>query len=261
MLNEIKNIDYKKVSFKIENFIRKKVEESGTDGVVIGLSGGLDSTVTCYLAHKALSSERILALIMPDSRLKDSLDDAKDAEFIARNLNLTHKIIDIAPKLEEILKELPRDKIAIGNSSARLRMLILYHHANSMNRLVLGTGDKSEILIGYFTKYGDGGVDILPIGDLYKTQVRELGRYLGIPESILQKQSSPRLWEGHQAEEEIGLNYDEIDQILYCFFEKGMKNTEISSKLKIEKWKVEKVLRMNKMSEHKRKTPEVCQLF
>jgi NAD+ synthase len=258
MLNEIVDINHKKVSDKIKDFIRKKVEEASANGVVIGLSGGLDSTVTCYLAKEAIGPEKVLALIMPNSNLKDSLEDAKDAEMIAKDLRISYKKIDIAPKLEEILKDLPKEKVAAGNLSARLRMSLLYYYANLSNRLVIGTGDKSEFLIGYFTKYGDGGADFLPIADLYKLQVRELAKYLSIPQKIIQKSSSPRLWDEHEAEGEIGLKYEEIDQILYCMIEKNMNTKEIKSKLNLDERRIDKVISMVEKSEHKRRIPEIC---
>ena len=139
-------------------------------------------------------------------------------------------------------------------------MSLLYYHANSMNRLVMGTGDRSELLLGYFTKYGDGGVDLLPIADLYKTEVRRLGEALGINRRIIAKQSSPRLWPGHIAESEIGMSYETIDKLFKLRFEEGMEVADIASKMKQSPAKLEAILAKYQASEHKRQMPEICKL-
>ena len=134
-------------------------------------------------------------------------------------------------------------------------MCTLYYYANHYNLIVCGTSDKSELLIGYFTKYGDGGVDILPLGDVYKTQVRKLAKALGIPEKIIRKPSSPRLWPGQLAEEELGLRYEEIDAILYHYVDLKYSIDDIIKKLPISRDKILRVLNMMKSTEHKRKLP------
>ena len=139
-------------------------------------------------------------------------------------------------------------------------MSILYYHANLMGRLVVGTGDKSEELIGYFTKFGDGGVDILPIGDLYKTQVRELGRWMGLPGYLVEKKSSPMLWAGHDAQAEIGISYEIIDQVLHGMIDQGMTPKILSTQLGIRNNVVERIQVMINESKHKRSVPETCKL-
>jgi NAD+ synthase len=244
---------------RIVSFIKRKVEESETDGAVIGLSGGIDSAVTAYLSVEALGSRRVLALIMPDLRATPD-EDVKHARLVASELCIETKEIDVAPIHKSYLKSLEPNRLAEGNLRARIRMSLLYYHANSMNRLVMGTGDKSELLLGYFTKYGDGGVDLLPIADLYKTEVRRLGEVLGINRRIIAKQSSPRLWPGHIAESEIGMSYETIDRLFKLRFEEGMEVADITSKMKQSPAKLEAILAKCQASEHKRQMPEICKL-
>lgn len=246
----------------IESFIRGYVSPP-IKGVVIGLSGGIDSTVTFYLCVRALKSDRILALILPDSEVTPH-KDIEDAIFIAEKFNVKYHVIDINPIVKAFSKLLPNfdfgERVACGNLRARIRMCILYYYANLENRIVVGTGDKSELLIGYFTKYGDGGVDILPLGDLYKTQVRMLGRFLNVPEKIVRKPSSPQLWKGHLAEEELGLSYEVLDPILYLLVEEKLSEVEVSRRLNVS---VDLVLRVKSMisgSVHKRRLPPIAYL-
>jgi len=246
----------------IVNFIRSFIHPP-IEGVVLGLSGGIDSTVTFYLCVRALKSHRILALIMPDSEVTPS-EDTDDAIAIAENFNVKYHVIDINPIVKVFSRRLPNfsfeANVPCGNLRARIRMCILYYYANLENRLVVGTGDKSELLIGYFTKYGDGGVDILPLGDLYKTQVRMLGRYLNVPDNILRKPSSPRLWKDHLAEEELGVTYDVLDPILHLLVDEKLSEVEISEKLKVSLNLVLRVKSMVERSQHKRKLPPIAYL-
>ncbi|RLE52976.1 MAG: NAD(+) synthetase, partial [Candidatus Methanomethylicota archaeon] len=208
----------------ISRFLRQHLSPP-ISGVVVGLSGGLDSTVTAYLCVNALGSESVLGLIMPDPEVTPK-QDVDDAILVAERLGIKYYLIDISRIIKAFSNSIPNfsfeAKVPVGNLRARVRMCLLYYYANLEGRMVVGTGDKSELLLGYFTKYGDGGVDVLPIGDLYKTQVRMLGKYLGIPERIIKKPSSPRLWKGHLAEEELGLTYDIIDPILHLLVDEEL---------------------------------------
>lgn len=259
------NINPKDVSERIVSFTREKVEEANANGVVVGLSGGVDSSTVAFLSVKALGPEKVLGLIMPTDVTKR--EDIEDAKTIAELLKIKHEIINISSILKtfkEVLRSCEhfdeKDIVAFGNIHARVRMIVLYYHANRLNRLVAGTGNKSELLIGYFTKYGDGGVDILPIGDLYKTQVRQLARYLGVPERIIMKTPSAGLWKGQTDEGEIGISYELLDKILHGLTDLKMNSKLLSETLKIP---VETIIRIEEMirkSGHKRNIPPVAKL-
>ncbi len=256
-LDKLTNLDFEYVVSEICSFIVRQVEDSGCRGAVVGLSGGIDSSVTAFLLVRALGSDRVLGLIMP--YITTPKEDVEDAKKVAEILGIKYRIIDISNIRDAYAKSIPdfdeNDRIPTGNLLPRIRMTLLYYYANKYNMIVAGTGDRSEILIGYFTKYGDGGVDILPIGSLYKTQVRALGKYLGVPESIVKKPSSPRLWPGHIAEEELGLKYEEIDLILHCLFDLGLDIDETVKETGISRDKVVKVVKMYETTKHKRRLP------
>lgn len=254
------DLNYDLVVREISSFILNYVSSLNVNGVVIGLSGGVDSSVTAALSVKALGGGRVLGLIMPDSDITPR-EDVNDALHLASTLGISHQIIDIKNIVKTYKENLKIEggRIADGNLRARIRMSILYYYANSMRMLVAGSGDRSEIMIGYFTKYGDGGADILPIGCLYKTTIRRLAAYLKLPESIVNKPSSPRLWRKHLAEEELGLSYSEIDVILYGLYDLGLSIEELSRRAGVSIEDIRKVLRMTSSSEHKRKTPPIPQ--
>lgn len=252
LLEEIKNQDYTSITQKIEEFLKNQVTENNANGVILGLSGGIDSAVITYLCSRVLK-DKTLALIMPDTKISPK-NETEDALKIIDNLGMEYKLIDISPIVSEYSKYIEPNERALGNLRARVRANLLYYYANSKNLLVVGSSDKSEFLIGYFTKFGDGSSDIIPIVSLYKIQVRELARFLGIPESIITQKSSPNLWKGHIAEEEIGVQYEEIDSILYCMFEKKLSIEETVKATNIEKNTVDKIYQLYKTSEHKRIT-------
>ena len=242
-----------KVSDTIIEFIREEIKERKSDGVVIGLSGGLDSSVSAILAVRALGHLGVFGLILPDSKItpKNDIDDATE---LAKKLKIKYRIIEIGSTKDQLLKCLPKNKVAQGNLASRLRMSILYYYAAIKNFLVLGTADKSELKLGYYTKYGDGAADIFPLADLYKTDVRELARYLKIPSVILKKKSSPRLWRSQTAEGEIGLSYEEIDHIL----RELDANSFYKSKLNLKyPQKIKALVENNK---HKQEMLPICQI-
>ncbi len=252
--------DWRTIANHIEGFIRDYMEKVGVDGYVIGLSGGVDSSTALALAVEAVGADRVYALIMPDSRTTPE-SDVRDAVAIAKKYSVGYDIIWIDRIYDAFTSIIPcfdsHDNVSNGNVRARTRMVILYYYANHYNRLVLGTSDRSEILIGYYTKYGDGAVDLLPLGCLYKTQVRRLAVELGIPKEIAYKPSSPRLWPGHKAVDELGMDYTEIDLILYGLFDKRLDPEAVSEETGLPLEKVYRVLEMHRRSRHKRRLPPI----
>jgi len=252
ILEEIKNQDYSSITKKIEDFLKTQLEKSNSNGVILGLSGGIDSSVITFLCSRVLK-EKTLALVMPDSKISPK-EETEDALKIIDSLGINYKLLDINLIVSEYSKYIEPNERALGNLRARVRANILYYYANSKNLLVVGSSDKSEFLIGYFTKFGDGSSDILPIVSLYKTQVREIAKFLGVPKNIIEKKSSPNLWKGHSAEEEIGVIYDEIDAILYCIIDKKLSIDDTIQATGIEKNTVEKINKLYNTTEHKRIT-------
>ena len=250
IINKIIYQDYASITDKIEKFIENELEKNQAKGIILGLSGGIDSAVLAYICKRKLK-EKTLALIMPDTAITPSIE-TEDAMRMIGLTGIEHKLIDIKPIVNEYSMYLEPNEKAKGNLRARVRTNILYYYANIKNYLVLGSSDKSEYLIGYFTKFGDGASDLTPISSLYKLQVREIAKHLEIPENIISKKSSPHLWKDHEAEEELGIQYEEIDSILYCLFEKKLSIEETIEITKIEKETVEKIYELNINSEHKR---------
>ncbi|MDG6910398.1 MAG: NAD+ synthase [Nitrososphaerota archaeon] len=254
-----RELDLTAAKEKIVSFIKSRAERAGADGAVLGLSGGIDSAVTAYLTVEALGSERVTALIMPDFRVTPEAD-VLDARQIAEELSVETRMVDIAPIHRAFMKGLERNRLAEGNLRARIRMALLYYYANSANRIVVGTGDRSEALLGYFTKYGDGGVDILPIGDLYKTEVRRMGETVGIGRRITSKRSSPRLWPGQTAEGELGTTYEAIDDVLRLRVDQRKGVRETAAKLGMKTDQVIALTDRLERTAHKRQIPEVCRV-
>ena len=253
-------IDCEVVCSKIEQYIRNYVKGSRTKGLVVGISGGIDSAVAVAIAVRAIGKENVLGLILPNAALDDKYE--KDARELAQQLGIEVKKIPIADMItafkSSIDEEMLEKQLVIGNAMARSRMILLYAYANYLNYLVLGTSNKTEILVGYITKYGDGGVDFEPYGGLYKTHIRTLARHLDIPEDIITKPPSAGLWEGQTDEGELGITYELLDKILLGF-EMEMSLEEIAIELDINISIVQKVVRMVKKSEHKRHMPPVLE--
>jgi NAD+ synthase len=257
-LEELLYQDYKKISNKIEKFLSAYISKSSAKGLVIGLSGGLDSSVVLKLGVNALGQSNVLGLVMPSDTTPR--EDTNHAIDLARDFRIKYHIIDIYPIIQKFEEILPVDKEARGNLMARIRMSLLYYYAGISGYLVAGTSDKSEVQIGYFSKFGDGAADIMPIAILYKTQVRALAQYLGIPAAIVQKKSSPRLWENHLAEDEIGMDYELIDQILHLLVDKKIPPKYAARKLGLPAKNVNKVQYMIEKSVHKRRPAAIVDL-
>ncbi len=244
-------MDYEKIANKISTRLREYARGAKREVGVIGLSGGVDSALTTALAARALGAKNVIGVIMPTKITKKN--DIEDARALGRSLGIKVVEIDIDDIVALMEKKLcairvcKMNEVDVGNLAARVRMAILYNIAARENGLVIGTGDKSEISIGYFTKYGDGGVDILPIGGLYKTEVREMARALGIPERIANKPASPGLWRKQTAERELGACYEVIDEVLRT---RGGRHWD----------KGKKILRRVLETEHKRRMPEIIKV-
>ncbi len=215
----------------ITNNLKSFFQKTGKTKTVLGLSGGVDSALTAKLAVMALGKENVTALILPNNNLNQD-QHVRDAEDFAQTLGIEYHIIPVDPLLNPY-SDLPWDasKLADMNVQARARANILYHYANTHDALVLGTGNKTELTIGYFTKYGDGACDVLPIGNLYKTEVWEMAKELDLPEAIVSKIPTAHLAEGQTDEEEIGMSYEEVDTILQKFESGGEPETENEKKL------------------------------
>ena len=232
---------------KLVSWIRDKVSATGCKGVVAGMSGGLDSSVAAVLCHHAFP-QSMFGVLMP---CHSSREDEEHALTVASKFSIPTKTVVLDTVFDTLLKALPVEKtepdvsrLAKANLKARLRMLTLYYFANQLKYMVVGAGNRSELSVGYFTKYGDSGVDILPLGGLVKGQVRELAIFLGIPREIIDKPPSAGLWPGQTDEGELGLSYKELDRYLVT----GEASSEV--KRKIES--------MIAASDHKRLPPPVA---
>ncbi|MFW5911495.1 MAG: NAD+ synthase [Halolamina sp.] len=200
---------------EIVSFIQDTVDAAGAEGAVLGLSGGIDSTLTAYLAVEALGEEWLHGLTMPARVSDDGL--MSDAEAVAMSLGIPYDVIEIEPIAEAFdaaYAEGTDDRTAMGNVRVRTRAVLNYYVANTENRVVLGTGNRSEAMTGYFTKYGDQAVDCNPIGDLYKQQVRQLAAHVGVPHDLVMQTPTAEMWAGQTDEAEMGLNYDHLDAVL-----------------------------------------------
>ncbi len=228
---------------RIVEWLRDELTQSHANGFVVGMSGGLDSSVCAALIKKA--TDNCLGLILPIESDVNDLDDAAD---VASLINLRNQYIDLTPVYGHLVGLLSEyNEIALGNIKARLRMVVIYYYANISNYLVCGTGNKTEFSLGYFTKYGDGACDVLPLGDLYKVEVRKIAEVLDIPEKIIKKVPSAGLWKGQTDEGEIGFSYEEMDRTL----------REIAE-CRAQGDCAERLLSMMRQSEHKRKPPKIC---
>jgi NAD+ synthase len=247
---------------KIKDFITQSIEKSGLDGAVVAVSGGIDSAVTLDLTVKALGADMVTALTMPE-RDVTSERDIMDVIQLCESLNVTCNTVDITPILRVMRDTLPNyditNRVTKGNIKPRVRMTIAYYFSNRDRRMVMGTSNKTELLTGFFTKYGDGGVDLMPLADLYKTQLRQLARHLKIPQNIIDKPPSPGFYPGHTDEDELGIDYTTLDLILYSL-EKGSDASSIAEDLGISNELVESVMKRVKANEHKRRLPLILRL-
>ncbi len=242
----------------LTSFIKDELSKFNYKKGIFGLSGGLDSSVCALLAIKALKPGNVVGLIM--SYGKNFGEDVKDAQELSQLLGIKSKTIDISPMIDAYFSKYPsKSRIAKGNKLARERMSILYDFSVREKALILGTSNKTELLLGYGTIHGDMACAINPLGDLYKTQIRQLAEHLGVPEKIRKKAPSAGLWTGQTDEKEIGISYDKIDKILYQLVDKRTPKKEmITSGFKKED--IEKIINLIKNSEFKRHLPPIAKI-
>lgn len=249
-------LDPGRATDQVKGFIQRKVEESGSSGVVVGLSGGIDSSVSSALAVEALGASSVHGLVMPAG--SSDAGNIRDARMHAESFGISCREVEVEPVVEAFLDTYPdevSDREAVGNVRARARMVLEYLDANLHDRLVLGTGNRTELLLGYFTKYGDGGVDVLPIGGLYKTEVREVGRNVGVAEHVIEKPPTAGLWEGQTDEGELGAAYPTIDRILRRLVDQELSVEETAREVGVDADLVRRFSSMHQASQHKREVP------
>jgi NAD+ synthase len=227
-MNQLSTLNVKTEKEKIITFLKKTLRDQGKQKIVLGLSGGIDSVVCFYLLEEALDPKNILIAYLPHfkSKFKDFKNILEEAKIPNQNI-YRESIKKSVAEFKNILNLQSEDKLRLGNIMARIRMIMLYDLAKKHDALVLGTEDKSEFLLGYFTRFGDAASDIEPIRHLYKTQVYQLAKALGVPEKIIKQKSSPDLWIGQTAEKELGFSYEEADNVLRLYFDKKMSIEKI----------------------------------
>ena len=242
----------------VTGFIRDSVTKAGMERVVVGLSGGIDSAVSAYLAAQALGADKVLALRMPYKT--SSADSLADAEAVIEALGLPSLTLSISEMADPLIARFPEmSRLRRGNIMARLRMIALYDQSMAWGGLALGTSNKTEFLLGYSTIYGDSGVALHPIADLYKFQVRQLARHLGVPQSIIDKPPSADLWVGQTDEEELGFTYDQADAALFLLVDERYRVDEVAAE-GFPRDFVVKIWERVKANHYKRTMPNVAKL-
>lgn len=252
-------LDVERTTRVISRFLADQLGQTGLDGVVVGVSGGVDSATTLALAAREVDAERIDAVFLPGPT--SPKEDASLAQVVADSAGVELERASIEPALAALEPELgiEASRETRANLQARLRMCILYARANENDRLVLGTGNKSELLTGYFTKHGDGAADLLPLGDVYKTQVRRIAAYLDVPREVVERPPTAGLWEGQTDEDELGLPYRRLDVVL-AGVEAQRSDERIAEEAKVDVEEVQRVRGIVQGSEHKRSMPPIPKL-
>ncbi len=260
-IQSIPSIDVVRTSELIQDFIQTRISEADVKGIVMGLSGGIDSAVVVTLATKSLGAKNVFPIFLRNNNSLES--DIADIKTLCKQLKLELNQFDIQSVIDQFSNTIDEKEdlsdLAWMNIKPRLLQTYLYFHANKKNYLVCGAGNKSEIMIGYFTKYGDGGVDILPIGDVYKTHVYQLAKYLKLPKPFLEKPPSAGLTKGQTDEAEIGMSYTQLDSILYGL-ELFQTDQQIVELTKFPLSEIKKVRALIYTSEHKRRGPIIFKL-
>ena len=252
------DLNLKEVHNELVEFLRESFKKAGFSKAVLGLSGGIDSALVAYLLRDALGKENVLAIMMPyKSSNPDSLNHAK---LVIEDLGINSKTIEITDMIDAYFKnEKEATSLRMGNKMARERMSILFDYSSKENALVIGTSNKTEIYLGYSTQFGDSACALNPIGDLYKTNIWDLSRYLKIPNELIEKKPSADLWEGQTDEQEMGLTYKEADQVLYRMLEENKKVEEVLAE-GFNKDLVDNIVRRMNKSEYKRRMPLIAKI-
>ncbi|ERT47374.1 NAD+ synthase [Fusobacterium polymorphum] len=252
------DLNLKEVHNELVEFLRESFKKTGFSKAVLGLSGGIDSALVAYLLRDALGKENVLAIMMPyKSSNPDSLNHAK---LVVEDLGINSKTIEITDMIDAYFKnEEEATSLRMGNKMARERMSILFDYSLKENALVVGTSNKTEIYLGYSTQFGDSACALNPIGDLYKTNIWDLSRYLKIPNELIEKKPSADLWEGQTDEQEMGLTYKEADQVLYRMLEENKKVEEVLAE-GFNKDLVDNIVRRMNRSEYKRRMPLIAKI-
>jgi len=250
--------DCEAIRSDIVSFLKDSVTKAGARGAVVGLSGGIDSTLTATLAVQALGSDRVLGLGLPAREPDESVQEART---MAEGLGIEFRECDLRP-LVDLFEDHVAPEVAptggrqaVGNVVARLRMAALYYAANARSLLVCGTANRSELLLGYFTKFGDGAADLFPLGDLYKTEVRALASHVGVPRRIVAKEPTADMWLGQTDAEEIGARYETVDPVLRLVVDRSGRVEAAAEALDVDPDVVERIARMYVDSLHKRAVP------
>ncbi|MEW6568474.1 MAG: NAD+ synthase [Chloroflexota bacterium] len=242
----------------LTDFIRSEVRRAGFERAVVGLSGGVDSSVTCCLTAEALGPQNVLAVCMPHTT--SSPQSLEHAQRVIEATGVQSITIPISDIVDAFFARFPEaDRVRRGNAMARVRMIVLYDQSAAWRGLVVGTGNKTEILLGYTTQFGDAACAINPLGDLYKTQVRQLARALGIPQEIIAKPPSAELWPGQTDEGELGFTYAEVDRLLLLLVD-GRYSPEACVEAGFERAFVEAVLERIRRNQFKRAMPPIAKL-
>ncbi|WP_246984581.1 NAD+ synthase [Halorientalis marina] len=248
----------------ISEFIVERLDAAGVDDAIIALSGGIDSTTTAYLAVEALGADSVYGLVMPSEVNRDR--NMSDAERVAETLGIAYDVVEIEPVVDAVLdafpgvttdSEIETDplKTAVGNVRVRVRAVVNYLAANQRDALVLGTGNRSEAQVGYYTKYGDGAVDCHPIANLYKGQVRQLAKHLGVEDDLAEKTASAEMWSGQTDEEELGMDYPTLDSVLALHIDGPLSKSATAREIGVPESVIDEVRDLHAASEHKRNMP------
>jgi NAD+ synthase len=248
----------------ITSFIGEQVDAAGVEDTIIGLSGGIDSTLTAYLAVEALGADHVHGLVMPSEVNRE--ENMSDAERVAETLGIEYDVIPVEPIVDTILDVVPGIdpavdveteslRMAVGNLRVRARAVLNYFYANQNDALVLGTGNRSEALVGYYTKYGDGAVDCHPIANLYKGQVRQLAKHLGVEDDLAEKTASAEMWSGQTDEQELGLTYETLDSVLALHVDGPLSKSATAREIGVEPSVIDRVVGLYERSAHKRRMP------